>query len=233
MIATCGSRNWGQARPNERIWTSPALAGVSVARRSKGPVAVVYPTLRLGKSFAGHDWRGGAACQSLAMTCRLPSRLSTLSGAGPVVVQIVYLPRLDPVDPSLLVDERHRHMLRLSSSALPKYPYALPSISFARRCSRLSRSSLLRSPRRPWPTSARGTRLRNACTVPSILRRNRPDRCQPGAMLSVMIQLRPACCRSDFRGILQCLVRDSILSRIAPPGIPGWLSPYFVKSCAS
>src|SRR5690606_7877766 len=57
--------------------------------------------------------------------------------------------RLDSVLLTVLVDERHHHFARRSSSACAKYADALRRISLARRSSRFSRSSSL-SRSRSW-----------------------------------------------------------------------------------
>src|SRR5690606_19375505 len=60
--------------------------------------------------------------------------------------------RLDSVLLTVLVDERHHHFARRSSSACAKYADALRRISLARRSSRFSRSSSL-SRSRSWLVS--------------------------------------------------------------------------------
>ena len=77
--------------------------------------------------------------------------------------------RLDPVLLAMLVDERHHHLGRRSSSAWAKYADALRRISLARRSSRTSRSSslirafssLVTPPRRPESTSVCRTHFRS------------------------------------------------------------------------
>src|SRR5262247_3691110 len=85
--------------------------------------------------------------------------------------------RLDPILGSVLVDERHHHFGRRSSSAWAKKAAALRRISLARFNSRFSRSSCLRrsrsvlvSPARlPWSRSACLTHLRKVSPVQPIL----------------------------------------------------------------
>ncbi len=55
--------------------------------------------------------------------------------------------RPDSVDLTMLVDERHHHLPGRSSSAWAKYAEALRRISFARRSSRFSRSSVFKRSR--------------------------------------------------------------------------------------
>src|SRR5262245_31256019 len=84
---------------------------------------------------------------------------------------------LDPILGSVLVDERHHHFGRRSSSAWAKKAAALRRISLARFNSRFSRSSCLRrsrsvlvSPARlPWSRSACGAHWRKDSEVQPIL----------------------------------------------------------------
>ena len=64
--------------------------------------------------------------------------------------------RLDPMIVSVLVDKRHHHFGRRSSSAWAKKAAALRSISFARLSSRFSRSNSLK---RAWSELANPSRL--------------------------------------------------------------------------
>ena len=85
--------------------------------------------------------------------------------------------RLDPVAFPILVDERHHHFGRRSSSACAKYADALRKISFARFRSRfsrpssfnLSRSPVVRPGRLPLSRSACLTHLRRVSAVQPIL----------------------------------------------------------------
>src|SRR5262245_53138970 len=85
--------------------------------------------------------------------------------------------RLDPILGPMLIDERHHHFGRRSSSAWAKKAAALRRISLARFNSRTSRSSSLRRSRSeldmpgrfPWSRSACRTHLRKVSPVQPIL----------------------------------------------------------------
>jgi len=136
---------------------------------------------------------------------------------------------LDPVLIAVLLDERHHHLGRQSSSAWAKYADALRRISLARFSSRFSRSSalrrsrssLLRAARNPCSRSECRTHLRNVSAVHPYLCRNGAHRCPLRFVLLLVLKDHTHRPVPYFWGISLLRVHDSILSRIGVSGKPG------------
>src|SRR5207344_3311700 len=137
--------------------------------------------------------------------------------------------RLDPVESTVGVDERHHHFGRRSSSAWAKKADALRRISFARFSSRFSRSSslsrsrsvLVTPARRPWSRSACRTHLRSVSAVHPIFAAIEPiaAHCESYSA-SCSNTSRTARSRTSEEYLFDVLI-DPILSRIGVSGNPG------------
>ena len=139
--------------------------------------------------------------------------------------------RLDPMPPTVIVDERDHRLNGRSSSAWAKYADALRRISLACRNSRFSRSSALIWPvscvvgpgRSPWSRSDRRTQLRSVSPVQPILSCNRVDRRPLRRVLRLVIKHHPNGSIPHLRRKPVCrwLAHCSILSRRGASGKPG------------
>jgi len=138
--------------------------------------------------------------------------------------------RLDPVLPSLILDEPDHHFDRRSSSAIAKYALALRRISFAWRSSRvlslqrlqpvghLGRNAYPRAAVDLGPLDPLIERVRCA----SDLRRDRHDRLPTRPMLAFVVQDHPYGTLAHFGGkLVRRLAHDAPSSGVRASGKPG------------